>query len=470
MKLGRAAFGRSCAIMVALSVMGSAVAEPVCAQTLAPELRLRVDAAVRDVLGQTYSPSASIAIVRDGEIVYAAAYGRARLSPVEKATPATRYQLASLSKSLTAQALLLLEQDGKLDLDDPVSRWIPDLSGGDKVTVRQLLQHTAGFPDHYPQTYPAGPRMKPTTPDTITKTWGHHPLLFAPGSRFRYSNLNYVIAGRIAEKVSGMPLFAFLRQRVFVPLGMEATIDLDDIDASTPDLTIGYVRPALGALEPAPEEGRGWSFGAGQVVTTADDVARWDTAFLAGRLLKPTQAREEITVPTLADGSRSSYALGLFVSQRGGRTVYYHVGQGLGFIAINRLYPAEKIAIIVLTNDSSSTAFAQIADRLAYLIVPPTAIDAQARAAFRAVQAGRPDRVEATDDFSRWFDTARARSFAASLGPLGEPQSFDLRSEDSADGITTRVYDVRAREKKLRLILQSMADGKLESFDVQKAE
>lgn len=456
--------------ILAIAFPGVAGARPAQTQTLAPELAQRVDAAVRDVLKQQHSPSASIAIVRDGHVVYAAAYGQTRLTPEEPATTSTRYQLASLSKTLTAQALLLLEQDGKLNLHDPVSRWLPGLSGGDSVTVRQLLQHISGFPDHYPQTYPAGPRTRPTTPDTIIETWGHHPLLFAPGSRFRYSNLNYVIAGRIAEKVSGKPLFTFMHERIFVPLGMNATVDLDDIGKDTPNLATGYVRPALGALEPAPDEGRGWSFGAGQVVTTASDLARWDAAFLAGRLLAPEQAREEVSVPTLADGSSSSYAPGLFVSKRGGRTVYYHVGQGLGFLAINRLYPADKIAIVVLTNDSSSSAFAQIADRLAYLVVPPTTADVQARAIFRAVQSGQLDRMQATDDFNAWFDSARARAFAANLAPLGEPQSFDLRSEDTADGLTTRTYEVRIPDRKLRLILQWMTDGRLESFDVQDAE
>ncbi len=361
-------------------------------------------------------------------------------------------------------------QDGKVGLDDPVSRWIPGLSGGDSVTLRDLLQHTSGFPDHYPQTYPAGPRTRPTTPDEILAQWGRHPLLFAPGTRFRYSNLNYVIAGRIVEKAAGEPLFAFLERRIFTPLGMTATVDLDDIGPRTPNLATGYVRLGLGPLRPAPEEGRGWSFGAGQVVTTACDLARWDEAFLAGRLLAPRQAQAEVAAPKLADGSQSAYALGLFVSKAGGRTVVDHVGQGLGFLAINRIYPAERTAIVVLTNDSSSTAFAQIAQRLAYLIVPPTAADADARALFAAVQTGDLDRRQASPDFNAYFDADVAHAYADSLGPLGEPDSFDLHSEDEADGVTTRVYDVNAGGRRLRLTEQRLRDGRIESFAVQAVE
>ncbi len=368
--------------------VASAASSPTAAQSLDPVLARRIDAAVRRVLDMDHAPSASIAIVRDGHLIYAAAYGQAQLSPAVPATPQTRYQLASISKSLTAQALLLLEQDGKLSLDDPVSQWIPGLSGGDGVTLRDLLQHTAGYPDHYPQTYPAGPRTQPTTPDQIIAEWGRHTLLFKPGTRFRYSNLNYVIAGRIAEKAAGEPLFAFLQRRVFTPLGMTATLDLDDIGPQTPNLATGYLRLALGVLQPAPEEGQGWSFGAGEVVSTASDLARWDEAFLSGGLLAPRQAQEQIALPTLADGSQSPYALGLFISKQGGRTLVYHVGQGLGFLAVNRIYPAERAAIVVLTNDSSASAYAHIAQRLAYLVLPPTPADAQARALFAAVQKG----------------------------------------------------------------------------------
>lgn len=450
--------------------VASAVSSPTAAQSLDPVLARRIDAAVRRVLDMDHAPSAAIAIVRDGHLVYAAAYGQAQLSPAIPATPQTRYQLASLSKSLTAQALLLLEQDGTLSLDDHVSRWIPGLSGGDTVTIRELLQHTAGYPDHYPQTYPAGPRTQPTTPDQIIAEWGRHTLLFEPGTRFRYSNLNYVIAGRIAEKAAGEPLFAFLQRRVLTPLGMTATIDLDDIGPQTPNVATGYVRLALGDLQPAPEEGQGWSFGAGEVVTTASDLARWDEAFLSGGLLAPRQAQEQIALPTLADGSQSTYALGLFISKQGGRTVVYHVGQGLGFLAVNRIYPAERAAIVVLTNDSSASAFAHIAQRLAYLVLPPTSADAQARALFAAVQKGDFDRRQASPDFNAYFDARVAGAYANSLGPLGEPESFDLQSEDQADGLTTRVYAVNVGGRRLRATEQRLTDGRIESFQVQAGD
>ena len=462
---------RSIAGLLCLSLIpcGAISAQSQPSSSLNPAWTEQVDVAVLRALAEDGTPSASIAILLNGELAYAAAFGDANLSSGDPATPETRYQLASISKSITATALLLLEQDGKLSLNDPVSRWLPGLTQADRVTVRDLLEHTAGYPDHYPQTYPAGPRTRPTTPDEIIAEWGHHPLLFPPGSEFHYSNLNYVIAGRIAEKAANEPLFAFMQRRIFGPLGMTSTINLDEITSTSPNIAVGYVRPALASLQPAPAEGRGWSFGAGLVVTTATDLARWDEAFLAGKLLAPRQALEEVSTPVLADGSRSDYALGLSVSKAGGQTTYSHVGQGLGFLAVNRLYPYEHAAIVVLTNDSSALTFSHIADRIEYLVVPPSPQDADARAIFASVQKGSPDRRRFSKDLNEYFDARMARQYMHSLGPLGRPESFVLRSQSEADGIASVVYDIVAGGHRLRLIEQLLRDGTVESYQVQEA-
>ena len=140
-------------------------------------------------------------------------------------------------------------------------------------------------------------------------------------------------------------------------------------------------------------------------------------------------------------------------------------------MAINRIYPSEGVAVVVLTSDdSSSSAFIHIADRIAYLVVPPTKADAQARALFAEVQQNRLDRSQVSPDFNTYFDTTMAKSYAESLGALGEPDSFDLRNEDESDGLTTRVYDVSAGGRRLKVVEQLLADGRVESFEVHAAE
>ena len=323
------------------------------------------------------------------------------------------------------------------------------------------------MPDYYPQTYPAGPRSAPTTPDRIIAQWGSHPLLFAPGAKFHYSNLNHVMAGRIAELASGQPLFALQQRRIFQPLGMADVLDLDHVTPTTPNLAIGYVRTGLGPLEPAPDEGPGWSFGAGQIVATASDLARWDIALLSGKLLPARQAREEVTPPVLQGGETSPYALGLFVSRKSGRLVWSHVGQGLGFLAGNNIYPDDNTAIVVLTNTSATLSFAHIADRLAFLLLPPTSVDVRARRLFAQMQGGSPDRAVLTPEFSAFLDPRRLGTYATSLGPLGSPESFVLKSEDEADGITTRRYEVSAGGKRLAIIWEALGDGRTDEFAIQ---
>jgi len=208
-------------------------------------MQTKMDEVVRRCLREDGTPSASVAIVEGGRITYIAAFGDAVMRPKSAATETTRYQLASISKTFVAQAVLLLEADGKLSLEDRVSKWYPSLTGAADVTLRELLNHTSGYPDHYPESYPAGAKAKAAEPDQIIEEWGHHPLLFTPGTQFHYSNLEYEIAGRIVEKVSRRPLFQFMQERIFVPLHMDATIDLDTIPNGSPALATGYTQTAL---------------------------------------------------------------------------------------------------------------------------------------------------------------------------------------------------------------------------------
>ena len=172
-------------------------------------------------------PSASIAIVKDGRIAYLQAYGLARLSPPMEATPQMQYSVGSISKQFTAAAVLLLAQEGKLTLDDPVSKYLPELTRANEVTIRMLLSHTSGYQDYWPEDYVMTSMMVPTTAQHILDVWAKKPLDFDPGTQWQYSNTNYVIAGRIVEQVSGMPLIDLLEKRIFLPLGMNNVYNSD---------------------------------------------------------------------------------------------------------------------------------------------------------------------------------------------------------------------------------------------------
>jgi D-alanyl-D-alanine carboxypeptidase len=427
-----------------------------------------IDRIIQRCLSEDGTPSASVAIVRDGQIVYAKAFGKASLAPPRPVETQTRYQLASLSKTFTAQAILLLAAEEKLSLSDTVSRWYPDLTGANKITVRQLLSHTSGFPDHYPQTYPAGPRTKAAEPDTIIAQWGKHPLLFVPGTEFRYSNLNYLIAGRIVEKLSGKPLFQFMTERIFHPLGMTATLDLDKLAPDSDSLSTGYVRVALAPLRPAPYEGPGWSFGSGQVVSAAKDVALWDIALLQHRILPEPEATEEVTPVKMINGNNAPVALGLFVSETDGVTRYYHTGQSLGFMAANFIYPEAKFAVVVLCNSSATATNLKIAFQLTYLLLPPSRWDSLARRVFSGLQNGRVDELF-SEALKNHMSAAILDDYRSSLGRLGTVQSFVLDSQRTIDGLQTRDYSISAGGHRLKLHLLFLASGLIEDVQITDA-
>jgi D-alanyl-D-alanine carboxypeptidase len=153
--------------------------------SISDDLRARIDATAQRALDQTGVPSASIAIVQGGKIVYTHAYGKAKLEPVVAAEPSMRYSVGSISKQFTAAAILLLEQQGKLSIGDPVSKFIPGLTRGNEVTIRMLLSHTAGYQDFWPEDYVMPPMLEATTAQHILDVWAKKPLDFDPGTKWQ---------------------------------------------------------------------------------------------------------------------------------------------------------------------------------------------------------------------------------------------------------------------------------------------
>ena len=187
-------------VLFAVLVPPGATAQTV--DTIDAVLQARIDRIAEGVIEQQGVPSASVAVVRDGKLVYTHAYGKAHLHPDKPATPDMRYSIGSVSKQFTAAAILLLQEQGKLSLDDPVGKYVPGLTRGDEVTIRQVLSHTAGYQDYWPEDYLMTPMMKPATAQQIIDTWAKKPLDFEPGTQWQYSNTGYVIAGLIVEKAA----------------------------------------------------------------------------------------------------------------------------------------------------------------------------------------------------------------------------------------------------------------------------
>ena len=198
-----------------------------------------------------------------------------------------------MSKQFTAAALLLLAEQGKISLDDKVAKYFPDLTRAREVTIRELLSHTSGYEDYAPQDYMIPDWTRPITPGEILDQWAKKPLNFDPGTRWQYSNTNYVIAGQIFEKVAGQPLVAFLREKIFQPLGMSTPGEITDHAARR---TLPLTRAMRwGRRDLVAREGPGWMFAAGELAMTPSDLARWDIAFLEKKILSARSYREFTT-------------------------------------------------------------------------------------------------------------------------------------------------------------------------------
>ena len=441
------------------------------AQTELPSvLRDKIDKLVAESLAKSGVPSASVAIVKNGQIAYVKAYGDARLDPRTPARSEMRYSIGSISKQFTATAILLLQEQGKLSLDDRVARFIPDLTRAKEVTIRQLLSHTSGYQDYWPQDYVMPMMLQPVTAQKILDLWARKPLDFDPGTKWQYSNTNYVIAGVIVEKAGGMSLLQFLRERVFTPLEMKSVANIDQEKLGETDPT-GYLRYALGPLRPAPKEGKGWLFAAGELAMPAEDLARWDIAIIDQKLMKSASYREFGTEVLLRNGSSSGYALGVFVSTQGGHRSLSHGGEVSGFTSENIVFPDDRVAVAVLTNQDAAGAAGPIAHGIAPLLLAtddpatPQKLE-QARKIFDGLQRGTIDRSLFTDNCNSYFSEQALKDFASSLAPLGTPAQFTQVFQGLRGGMTLRVYRIQFPQKGLRAWTYEMPDGKLEQYQI----
>ncbi len=304
-------------------LFGTAIARGEAQATLAATQRTRIDSLAAGVLKASGAPSASIAVAKDGAVVYEHAYGMGRIAPDRPATPTMRYSIGSVSKQFTAAAILLLVEEKKLSLDDKVAKWLPTLTRANAVTVRQLLSMTAGYQDYWPQDYVFAAMLVPTTPQKILDQWAHKPLDFEPGTLWQYSNTDYLIAALIVERITGMHLFDFLKARIFTPLHMTTVTDIDAAPLSAVDAG-RYLRNALGPLRLAPKEAPGWLFGAAELAMTAHDLALWDLSIINQTLLRPESYRSMETSTPLSTGLTARYGFGVEVAAVDGRRQLEH--------------------------------------------------------------------------------------------------------------------------------------------------
>ncbi|MEN9682724.1 MAG: hypothetical protein RLZZ427_475 [Pseudomonadota bacterium] len=431
-------------------------ASPTQAQALQPDEAAAIDALVTRTLLETGVPSAEIAVVRDGEVVLDRAWGKPS-ETLPEANPELPYQIASNSKQFLAALLLLLEDDGRISLDDPVAKWLPGVTDADRMSVRQLLSHTAGLQDFWPQDYLFKAMETPVDPAAIVSRWGTRALDYAPGTRWQYSNTGYVVAGMIAEKAGGAPLWQQFEERLFKPLGIHP-YRLDDTNG--PSFPQGYHRYALGPVRPATPPAAGWLWAAGEIAMTASELAEWDIARIERKLLPPEDWATMEQPVRLTDGTSNGYGLGVYNRMVDGRRVIDHGGEAVGFRSQNTVWPDDRVAVVVLTNADFSGAITTLTDGIAKIVLPHGAQaqtgeadrSGDARSVVAAVLAGRIDPALFTANAQYYFTPQVLADYRASLTPLGPLLKIEpTRPPRLRGGFVNRLFKLKFAKRSLML-------------------
>jgi CubicO group peptidase (beta-lactamase class C family) len=314
------------------------------------------------------------------------------------------------------------------------------------------------------------PMLKPITAQAIIDQWAKKPLDFEPGTKWQYSNTNYVIAGLVVEKASGMPLVEFIKKRIFTPLDMKSVMVIDEgpLGPGDPER---YERFGLGPPRVAPKEGPGWLYAAGELAMNSHDLATWDISVIKQSLMKPSSYHTQQTTVLLADGRSTGYGLGVSVGSFQGHRLISHGGEVSGFSTTNLIFPDDHIAVVVFANLFATDVAGVVANRAAGLLFSTTdqATDkavAQTKAIFIGLQKGQLDRSLLTSNANAWFTDVAIRDFQSNLAACGTVTDVRQTSTSLRGGMTYRGYAVRCGSKSYSVSTFVMPDGKLEQYIV----
>ncbi len=334
--------------VLVLSQIAPSLTQAQSVSNVSPELSNAVSKYVKSEMQRQHIPGLALLVSRGGKIVQAEGFGLANVELQVPVKPETIFQSGSVGKQFTATAVMMLVEEGKISLDDPLTKYFQDAPAAWKeVTVRELLSHTAGFGD-----YPAKFNFRKdwTEPELLKLVEGI-PLAYPPGTKWEYSNLGFLTLGILIHRVTGEFYGDFLQQRIFQPLGMQTTRIISESDI-VPNRAAGY-RLVKGELK-----NQEWV--APMVNTTADgslyfsilDLAKWDAALYTEKLLKRPSFDEMCTPAMFKNGqpNKDGYGFGWFINDRHGHHVVSHDGAWQGFETTIARYVNDQLTIVALTN------------------------------------------------------------------------------------------------------------------------
>lgn len=342
------------------TVVRAATATAAADQTLAA----KIDASISGHY-KADEPGATVIVTRDGATVFRKAYGMADTSSKQAMDAAMTLRLGSITKQFTAVAILMLAEEGKLALTDDITRFLPDYpTQGKKITIEHLLTHTSGIQSYTGKPAYMDTMAKDFTVNQMIDGFKNDPMLFAPGERFDYNNSGYFLLGAIIEKISGQSYAKFLEQRIFIPLGMTHTA-YEGNERTKGARAAGHSKGETSYVAAMPLS-MSQPYAAGSLVSSVDDLARWEKAIAGGKLLKQASWKKAFTPYTLTNGKTTGYGYGWEIGRLNGASKMAHGGGINGFSTYALRVPEKKVFVAVLSNkESGGTDPQMVANKVA---------------------------------------------------------------------------------------------------------
>lgn len=340
----------------------------------APGKWAAVDALATKLAAEHQVPGMSLTVMKAGKVVHARGYGLANIETGTPVTPDSVFRIGSITKQFTGAAICLLQQDGKLSVDDKLAKFLPDVPRAGEITLRQMLNHTSGLGNYTnrkpPEAFLQSARIDYDSKALLADMLAHTDPLFAhePGTEWDYSNTAFVLLGLVIEKAAGEPWPAFFQRRLFTPAGLADTA-VDDAAVVVPHRASGYSghKGSETGWDNAAYMAMTYPGAAGNIRSTTGDLCRWHAALLGGHVVSSDSLKLMLTPGRLKDGSIPmvvqapnapktpvNYGFGLFMDSFEGHPTVGHSGGIFGFVSDLRSFPAEKTSVAILVNTDGS--------------------------------------------------------------------------------------------------------------------
>jgi D-alanyl-D-alanine carboxypeptidase len=406
-----------------IALLGVVAAFPVAAQQTTPIDPAQIDSIIRQQITDKHIIGVSVGIMQNGKTVFARCYGVADVQTSAPVTPATMFAIGSVTKQFTCSAMLMLQEQHKLSVDDPVSKYFPRLTRARNITLKDLGGHLSG----------------------------------------------YLILGRVIEKVSGQPIGSFFRSHIFTPLALTHTAYEP---APNGMMAKGYTSFGLSDPIDAVPEAKGWAGAAGAIWSTPSDLLTWDLSLLNHTLISPASFAVLATPQRLTDGRSSGYGCGQSINDRGSAVTLSHGGAVSGFVAQNTIIPSIKSALVVLSNSDFSPV-GELNQQLLAKLLPKTG-DVPAIAGLSAADAakkflseleqGRVDRSNLSADFDAYLTPEKIATAQKSLNALGPISNVRVTGLRERGGMEVAIIQFNVGSTAAQGLMYRTPDGKLEEF------